>query len=215
MTKNRQLTIRVFYGLLAAILTYTLIAQCILTHSQGRSLLNTFSYFTIQSNMLVILTSGILAFKPNITGNWWRILRLAALAGITVTGIVFVTVLAKYVELSGAALVYNYLFHYVSPTATVLGFIFVGPRLGLKWRDMWFMAWPVAWVIYTMTRGAVFHPVFNGFTEYASQYPYGFLDVNRVPLSEVIGSIIIIALLITAVGSAYIWGDRRLDRMHS
>lgn len=210
MKNRRLLTIRLYYGILALLLIYTLIAQCALTHSQGRSLLNTFSYFTIQSNVLVIITSLILALKPTVSGTWWRLLRLAAIVGITVTGIVFITILAKYVRLSGAALFYNYVFHYISPIASVIGFIVIGPRVNLKWKDMAFMAWPTAWLVYTMVRGEFFHPQFSGFGEGVSHYPYGFLDVSQTSLGYVIGSITIIALLVAGLGALYIRLDRHL-----
>lgn len=208
----RRLSVSIYFGFLAVLLIYTLIAQCILTHSQGRSLINTFSYFTIQSNVLVIVTSAILAFKPVVSGSWWRILRLAALVGITVTGIVYTLVLAKYIHLSGAALLYTHIFHYISPLTTVLGFFFVEPRLNLKRRDMAFMAWPVAWLAYTMVRGVVFKPSFTGFGEAASHYPYAFLDIQHIPLAEFITAVVIITLLLVGTGYTYIWLDGWLKR---
>lgn len=202
--------IRLYYGLLAGLLIYTLIAQCLLTHSEGRSLANTFSYFTIQSNVLVLVTSAILAISPTVSGNWWRILRLAALVGITVTGIVYTLILAHYVHLTGAALLYTHIFHYVMPAATVIGFVFVEPRLKLKWRDMAFIAWPALWLVYTMVRGAVFKPEFTGFSIAPSHYPYEFLDVSKMPLIDVVVAIMIITALLVAVGAAYIKYDHTL-----
>src|SRR4051812_9628024 len=93
--------VRVFYGAQALLLAATLVAQCLLTHHEGRSLVNTFSYFTIQSNVLVLVTASILTVRPNIAGDGWRVLRLAALVGITVTGLVYAAVLAPYVHLTG------------------------------------------------------------------------------------------------------------------
>lgn len=213
--RNRHLAIRVYYGILAGLLIYALIAQCILTLQEDRSLINTFSYFTIQSNVLVIITSVILALKPTVSGAWWRLLRLAALVGITVTGIVYALVLARYVHLSGAALLYTHIFHYISPIATVIGFVLVEPRHNFKWRDMAFMGWPVLWLVYTMVRGAVFKPEFTGFGELPSHYPYEFLDVNRTPLPEVIISIAIISVLLAVIGSIYIKLDQLFVRASS
>jgi hypothetical protein len=91
-------TVRWYYGALTAVLLYTLIAQCLLTHHQGRSLVNTFSYFTIQSNVLVLVTSGVLCARPRSSGARWQVLRLA----------------------------HDHVFHYVVPAASVIGFVFVG-----------------------------------------------------------------------------------------
>jgi hypothetical protein len=206
-----DVTVRCYYGALAAVLLYTLIAQCLLTHRQGRSLVNMFSYFTIQSNLLVLATSVVLCVRPNVTGALWRAVRLAALCGITVTGVVYTAVLAPYVHLSGWGLVYDYIFHYVVPIAAVVGFVVVGPRLPFRGRDMVFIVWPVLWLVYTMTRGAVAHPEFQGFGETPSHYPYHFLDVDRVSAAEVIVSIVVIAAIVVCIGLAYMWAERRLD----
>jgi hypothetical protein len=204
--------VRAYYGFLAVLLTATFIAQCILTHREGRSLVNTFSYFTMQSNALVLITFAILAVRPNVAGRVWSVLRLGSLCGITVTGIVYATVLAPYVHLTGWAMAYNCVFHYVMPAASVIGFVFVGPRIRLRAHDMIYFAWPVLWLVYTMLRGALLHPEFTGFGEPASHYPYKFLDIDQVPLVEVVGSITVISLLLVGVGVAYISLSRRLAR---
>lgn len=208
-----MLLTRLFFATLATLLAYTIIAQCILTHSEGRSLVNTFSYFTIQSNVLVLVTSIILAIKPTISGNFWRVLRLAALVGIATTGLVYITLLAKYVHLTGAALAYNDVFHYIVPIVSVLGFLLVEPKHSFKWRDFWFMAWPFAWLVYTMVRAVVFHPLFTGFTAVPSNYPYEFLDVGRTPAIEVAGSIGLVVLILSAFGALFIAYDRRVKKL--
>jgi hypothetical protein len=209
--RGNDLTIRCFYGALGAVLCYTLVAQCLLTQHQGRSLVNTFSYFTIQSNVLVLVTSIVLCVQPDVAGTPWRILRLAALCGITVTGVVYTTVLAPYVHLSGWGLAYDYVFHYVVPASSVVGFVFVGPRRRFRSIDFLYMAWPVLWLAYTMARGAIAHPEFRGFGEAASHYPYRFLDVDRVSTGEVVGSILLVAALLVGCGFAYLYGERWLD----
>lgn len=211
MSPGRVLAVRVFHGSLAALLAFTVVAQARLTHDEGRSVANMFSYFTIQSNVLVMATSAILAFRPTVSGNLWRVVRLAALTGITVTGLVYELVLARYVHLSGEAAVYNVIFHYVVPIASVLGFFLIGPRLAFRRRDMAFFAWPVLYIVYTMLRGALLHPEFTGFGEAPSHYPYRFLDVDRTPTIEVVGAIAFIAVLILGIGLAYIRLERWLD----
>lgn len=199
---------RVYFGILAAVLFLTLIAQCILTASEGRSLANTFSYFTIQSNVLIMVSSAVTAIRPPRAGTWWRLLRLASLTGITVTGVVYAIFLAGSIHLTGLALLYNEIFHRVSPLLAVVGFVFVEPKLSYRWRDLWFLAWPVLWLIYTMIRGAYFHPQFTGFAPEPSNYPYPFLDITKTPLTEIIGAIAIVSVLLAAVGCAFIQADR-------
>ncbi len=210
---KKTLLRRIYYGALAALLIATLIAQCVLTASEGRSLANTFSYFTIQANVLVIITSVLMAVYPNLKGAWWRVLRLASLVGITVTGIVYIFFLSRYIHLSGLGLLYNHIFHYVVPIASVVGYFFFESRQSFRWRDFLFLAWPIAWLGYTMIRGAFFDPQFTGFTTVPSKYPYEFLDVTRVPMSEVVLSITLVAAIIIAVGVMYILCDKRKKPM--
>ena len=47
-----------------------------------------FSYFTTQANLLVIATSLSLTVRADRDGSGWRVARLDALAGITITGLV-------------------------------------------------------------------------------------------------------------------------------
>jgi hypothetical protein len=74
------------------------------------------------------------------------------------------------------------------------------------------MAWPVLWLVYTMTRGALLHPEFTGFSQAPSHYPYEFLDVDHVPLAEVVGAIAVVSLLLVGIGAGYIALPRRLTR---
>lgn len=55
--------------------------------------LRLFSYFTIDSNLLVGGVCALLAFRPAHDGRLFRVLRLTAVLCIAVTGIVFHTVL--------------------------------------------------------------------------------------------------------------------------
>jgi hypothetical protein len=61
--------VRAYYGSIAALLGATLIAQSVLTHHEGRSLVNTFGYFTIQSNVLVLVAAAILVVRPGASGR--------------------------------------------------------------------------------------------------------------------------------------------------
>jgi hypothetical protein len=47
-----------------------------------------FSYFTTQANLLVVATSLSLAFRADRDGPGWRVARLNALTGITITALV-------------------------------------------------------------------------------------------------------------------------------
>jgi hypothetical protein len=129
-----------------------------------------FSYFTIQSNLLVLATAITLALNPSRDGRFWRVLHLDALLGITITGLVFGTVLANLVQLTGLAHWVNIGFHYISPAMTVLGWLLFGPRPRISWSVIaQSFLWPVLWIVYTFAHGAI-----------TGWYPYPFLNPDKI-----------------------------------
>ena len=126
--------------------------------------------------------------------------RLDGLVGIVVTGLVFVTVLAATIHPTGADWWANAGLHYVSPTATLLGWLLFGPRPRITWSTVgWALAWPVAWLGYTFAHGAVSH-----------WYPYPFLDVTAlgyVPALRNTGAVVLLAFGLLTLAR---WLDGRL-----
>jgi hypothetical protein len=102
------------------------------------------SFFTILSNLLSGIVSAQLARRPDRDGPGWRPLRLAALVGITVTGIVYSTVLAAIHQPNGAAEVtVNTIVHYVVPVLMVAGWLLFGPRPRIDRRAIgWSLLFP-------------------------------------------------------------------------
>lgn len=166
----------------------------------GTRLVRLFSYFTIQSNLLVLAASVTLALDPRRDGRGWRVLRLDALLGIVVTGLVYWTLLAPTVTLAGAALLTGLGFHLVSPVAAVVVWVLYGPRPRVGWSTLgWAFAWPLAWIAYTFVHGAV-----------TGWYPYPFLDVTAVGYPSALlatGAVLVLGVLVLLVLR---WLDRRL-----
>ena len=75
--------------------------ETVATVGIGTRLVQTLSFFTIQSNILVLIVAATLVADPERDGRIWRVLRLDALLGITITGLVFDLVLIHYVHPSG------------------------------------------------------------------------------------------------------------------
>ena len=149
------------------------------------------SYFTELSNIIVALISTMLARRGSV-GRWGRATHLCSLMMITVTAIVYATLIGPYEVLSGFALVTNPLQHIVVPAAFVGTAALAGPRGGITWGTLGrALLIPVAWVAYTLVRGAFTH-----------QYPYGFVNVWRIGYAQVainIAAILIGALLFMAL----------------
>jgi hypothetical protein len=156
------------------------------------------SFFTVQSNILVALTALMLARDPGNDGRAWRVLRLDALIGISVTGVVYSTVLAGTQHLTGWAAVTDTVFHYVAPIAAVAGWLVFGPRPRIDGRSL-ALAWPLAYFGYTLLHG-----------HYARWYPYPFVDVLTHGYGTVLLNALVVTVVLTAVGACYWAGDRYL-----
>ena len=164
----------------------------------GTRMVQTFSFFTIQSNLLALIAALSLMMNPRRDGRFWRVLRLDALLGITITGLVFDLVLIHYVHPSGWQLVATIGFHYVAPWATLLGWLLFGPWPRIdRTTAVWAFVWPVAWIVYTFVHGAIAH-----------WYPYPFLNVDKIGFWRSIASTAVV--LAIAVGLTF--GFRAIDR---
>lgn len=159
------------------------------------------SFFTIQSNLLSGIVSALLAVRPDRDGPVFRPLRLAALFGITVTGIVYSTVLAKIHEPNGAAETFvNDLVHYVIPVMMVLGWLLFGPRPRIDARTaVSSLVFPLAWICYTIVRGAIW-----------KWYPYPFVDVTAHGYVRVALNGVLVLVVLGVVVGLFMLGDRRL-----
>ncbi|GAA1683514.1 Pr6Pr family membrane protein [Glycomyces endophyticus] len=217
MRAKRRRASRAWHGGLFAIVLAALVIQTVLVVQGGTDvnaaeaagpvgtqerLVRLFSYFTIQSNVLVLLASGLLAARPDRDGRLWRVLHLDALLGIVITGIVFALVLAPLVHPVGVAWAVNAAFHYVSPVAFLLGWLVFGPRGQADGRTAWLaFLWPAAWIAYTFARGAR-----------TGWYPYPFLDAaelgwQRAALNT--ATVLLAAFVLAALAQ---WADRALTR---
>jgi hypothetical protein len=159
------------------------------------------SFFTIQSNLLCGLTSAQLAARSDRDGPAWRPLRLAALYGITVTGIVYSTVLAAIHQPSGAAeTLVNVIVHYVVPVMMIAGWLAFGPRPRIDRRAVaWSLLFPVLWLAYTLVRGAIW-----------TWYPYPFLDAATRGYAPVALAAVAVTVVLGAVAALFALGDARL-----
>lgn len=89
---------------------------------------NVLSYFTVQSNIMVALTTGLLAVQLNRKQTWFRVLRLSGLIRITITGIVLHLALKGLTELNGPAVTADWILHTAASILCVLGWVIFGPR---------------------------------------------------------------------------------------
>lgn len=160
--------------------------------SQAERLVRLFSYFTVQSNLLVGVVSVLLVVRPARDGAVFRVARLDALLCIAVTGIVYQTVLRGIAELSAAGQVSDLLLHLLAPLLALVAWVLVGPRPRVDAATVWWsLAFPLAWIAYTFVRGAV-----------VGWYPYPFLDVTTLGLAPALLNTAVVAVVL--VGLAWL-----------
>ena len=162
---------------------------------------NFFSYFTIQSAMLAVVTLGIAAgyalFAPN-DPPWLGILRTMVTAYLLVSGIVFALIVSQAstrdyrVDVPWS----DTLLHWVVPALAVIAWtadsiMAVNPPV--PWSTVgWVLVYPSSWLAYTLVRGADL-----------GWYPYFFLDEAQVGgalgVAAYCALVLVIFVLITAL----------------
>lgn len=161
---------------------------------------NYFSYFTIQSNIIVLCVAVSLVLDPCRTGPLWRVFRFLAVQCITVTCLVDVTVLRPLYHLTGLSNIADLGLHVVTPALFVLGWCLFGPRPRFDWGTLASATvFPLAWLAYTLVRGAV-----------TAWYPYPFVDVSTHGYARVAANCVLVAALIVGLGAALVMLDRKL-----
>src|SRR5688500_18537561 len=151
----------------------------------GARLYRFFAYFTIQSNILVAVVSTVLARDPSLDRPAWRVVRVAALVGITVTGLVHFVLLRPLLDLTGADWVCDKLLHMVVPVLAVAAWAWAGPRPRVSRREaVYALVWPLLWLAWTLVVGQ-----FDGWV------PYPFLD----PDEDGWGAVVVVSIGITVL----------------
>jgi len=174
-------------------------------------LVNFFSFFTIESNLLAVgvLVAGavILLVRRGEDPRWFLVLRLCVVTYMVTTGIVY-NLLLRGIELpQGSTLPWsNEILHVVGPVWMLLDWLLAPGRRPLAWSTAWIVvAFPIVWAGYTLIRGPLTPDAVLGRDHW---YPYPFLDPGLAPTGywSVALYIVLIAAVIglTALGAVWI-----------
>lgn len=201
---------RAWFGTTALVVLFGLVVQVAVAANNdaghfttvvGR-VFNVFCFFTIQSNVLVGITSLLLAVDPARSSTVFAVFRLIAFVAIVITGIVYHSVLRGLLDLESWALVADHIIHTVVPIMAVVGWLVFGPRGQLSWRIAWLsVIFPICWMVFTMIRG-----------EIVDYYPYPFVNVNAIGYAKVAVNSVWVAALYLGVASGATLFDRWLTR---
>lgn len=154
---------------------------------------NFFSYFTVQSNIIgaAVFLAGAWALLRNgrIPGAI-DVARGVSVVCLAATGVVYALVLKETAVQNAFQLGWSdKILHVLFPIAVVADYLLAPPRGRVTWRHVgvW-LAFPAAYLVYTMIRGAI-----------VGWYPYPFLDPASHSTAAVIVSCIGVAAFMLAV----------------
>ena len=180
----------------------TLVDASGVTAPLGVRLLRFCSYFTIQSNLLALGTAATLIANPQRDGRSWRVVRIAAIVGMTVTFAVYMVVLRPIVHLEGIAKLCDIGFHYIAPVLTVLAWLLFGPWPRIDTRSLLrHLVWPIAYLLYILALGAI-----------TGWYPYPFLNAALMGYPRALGNCVVVAAALLVIGALYRLLDARLAK---
>ncbi|TGK01989.1 hypothetical protein EHQ53_15245 [Leptospira langatensis] len=148
------------------------------------SFFNQFVFFTTQSNIILGITTLLLALEPRRSSDSFHIWRLIGLIDISITAIVFNFVLANGPSRGPISHLASIFEHSINPILAILGWFVFGPSGSVTVRRIVIAAmFPIAYAAFTLIRGAIL-----------IWYPYNILDVTNLGYSGV--SIYIVAIFI-------------------
>lgn len=166
------------------------------------TVLRFFSYFTIDTNILVALcfTFIFLGNRSRLGKIFTKATTITALTVyITIVGIVYNTILRLTWDPQGLARVVDELLHTVIPVYFILFWVIFTPGEGLKYRQaLSWLIYPLVYIFYAVIHGAI--------TKF---YPYMFVDVTRhgygkvlVNAGLILLAIFVLSLVLIATGKA-------------
>lgn len=143
---------------------------------------NFFSFFTIETNILVAITFllSALAVAAGKKSQTLDILRGLSLVTILIVGIGFALLLSGIEGLVLTAVPWdNLVLHYIIPVAALVDFMIDRPRTRFSFRSsLTWLLFPIVYVSYSLTRGAL-----------TGWYPYPFLDPRLSSYGDVAATI--------------------------
>ncbi|SMG28586.1 Pr6Pr family membrane protein [Agreia pratensis] len=166
-----------------------------------------FSYFTIETslmNIVVFIVGGILALRVSRDTELFTTVRMATLTYAIITAGVY-NLLLRNVPYNGfQGLSWpNEVIHVWIPILIVLDWLISPGRPALSWRTLRIvMIYPVAWLAYSLLRGAVSNGI----------YPYPFLDPATAGWGSAIAYIVALSIVLLGLAALAIVYSRRVGR---
>lgn len=156
-----------------------------------------FSYFTINSNLIVTVCATIILLKPNV--KLTRFLsrqssQTAIAVYIFIVGLIYNVILRFIWNPEGLQMIVDELLHLVIPVLFITYWILFSNKNQLNRKIIlpW-LTYPFIYIIFVLTRGS-----WSGF------YPYPFINVNELGLNAVLFNCVGIAVLFILVSLIFV-----------
>ena len=204
---------RIVAGIIAIVGWFALALQfyLILTVPENQSLaiaeriVRFFSFFTILTNLIVALTTSAIAFIPaSRLGRFAVRSTTQAAVGvyIAIVGVVYSLFLRAVWDPVGWQAVVDHLLHDAVPLAFIIYWILYAPKTGISWMTpVYWLAYPIAYVVYSLTRGAI-----------TGWYPYWFVDVTQLGYPTALTNTAVVLLAFLVTGFLFVTLARQFSR---
>jgi len=192
--------LRIFFALLGFSALVTEIATLAAKHRFNAG--NFFSFFTVESNTLSVLSLLLSSFAVA-TGTVSRALdvfRGAVTLYMTTTILIFIVLLSGYPSSELTAVRWdNTVLHYIMPIVIIVDWLIfrTARRIPLSIAMLW-MAFPLAYLVYSLVRGPI-----------VDWYPYPFMN----PSTHGYVGVLITAVVIAVILAVITWGIAGVTRL--
>lgn len=198
-TINRK-TFLTSYKLFFALLGFSsIVTEIAVLIERGKfNPLNFFSFFTVETNILVVITLLLSAIAVAAgKSRQFDTLRSATTVYILVVGVGFSVLLSHMEGIALTAVPWdNVVLHYIIPVAVLADFLTDRPRSKQRFtRALGWLLFPILYVTYALIRGGV-----------TGWYPYPFLN----PDVSGAGSVVVTIVGLFVLGVVLIWGVGKL-----
>jgi hypothetical protein len=161
------------------------------------------SYFSIQSNILVAMTTFYFIMIPRFT-RFSAIVRGSVMLCILVTGLVFHIVLVPhYTEFFKEGLAFkDHLTHTIAPLGFVLDWLLFDQKGLMKFFDIkYWVIYPLLYWIITVSQGA-----------FSGVYTYFFMDIGKIGFGAALAWLLALSVIFIIIGFVLIGIDNLLRK---
>jgi hypothetical protein len=184
------------------------IAAMVTQFVAGVDVVNFFSFFTIESNLLAVIVFVVGALGRRVSDG----VRGATVTYMSITGVVYATLLSDQPAGADSTIRWvNLVVHTIMPIVVFLDWLLVPPARRMRFgRALVWLLYPIAYGTYSLIRGAIVH-----------WYPYPFINADL----HTAGRIALNCVGIVVGATAFIWvivvvgnlmrPDRHITRAHA